>query len=66
MVEFSLFTIILHERMKVALNEVLEEESDPCSGVQMLHLCKQCGKSPCKVYRDWRLAEQTLAPTLDP
>lgn len=52
--------------MKVALNEVLEEESDPCSGVQMLHLCKQCGKSPCKVYRDWRLAEQTLAPTLDP
>lgn len=27
--------------MKVVLNEVSEKESDPCSGAQMLHLCKQ-------------------------
>lgn len=41
-VEFSLFTIILHgRRIKVVLNEVSEKESDPCSGAQMLHLCKQ-------------------------
>lgn len=44
-VEFSLFTIILHRRrMRVVLNEVLEKESDPCSGVQMLHLCKQSAR----------------------
>lgn len=43
--EFSLFTVILHgRRMKVALNDVSEKESDPCSGAQMLHLCKQRGK----------------------
>lgn len=48
--------------MKVVLNEVLEKESDPCSGTQMLHLYKQCGKGLRKTYRKHQLAEQTLAP----
>lgn len=48
--------------MKVVLNEVLEKESDPRSGAQMLHLYEQCGKGPRKTYRKHQLAGQTSPP----